>query len=161
MNSKIKVNVSGLGKIQERLKKLKQSSSTDLAMAVAEYGKDYAETLYGGDVVVTAESIGDGKSRITASGKQVAFIEYGIGTKGEASGYVGELPTTPSTFINRAGKLQTVDEWTYNYFVKTFDKNADPVDGFVSRAYMWRTSENLRQGGIKTAIGEYLDEKGD
>lgn len=155
-----RVTVTGIENIRNRLQRLEQSTSDELATAIAEYGRDYAQSLYSGEsVMVTAENTGKGRARITASGSQVAFLEYGIGTRGENS-YQGELPTQPITFVNRRKKTQTLDQWTYNYYQKTVDEGAKLVEGFSAKAQMWNTAENIRQGGAKKAIKQYLSNKG-
>ena len=153
-----KVTVTGITNFRNRLQKLKQTTSDELALAISKYGSDYAQSLYSGDsIMVSAENTGNGKAKITAEGKQVAFLEYGIGTSGEGS-YQGDLPTKPITFINRAHKEQTTDGWEYNYFAKTH-KGADDVIGFTAKAQMWHNAEEIRQGGAIKAIKQYLDEK--
>ena len=154
-----RVTVKNITGFRNRLQKLKQTTNDELALAIAEYGRDLAQSLYSGDsVIVTAESTGNGKARITTEGKQVAFLEYGIGTSGEGS-YEGKLPNQPITFINRRKQPQTVDEWLYNYYQKTIDKDAKPVEGFTAKAQMWHTAEDIRQGGAEKAVKQYLDEK--
>lgn len=154
-----KVTVTGITNFRNRLQKLKQTTNDELALAIAEYGRDYAQSLYSGEsIMVSAENTGNGKARITAEGKQVAFLEYGIGTSGEGS-YEGNLPNQPITFINRRNQSQTVDEWLYNYYQKTIDEKAKPVKGFTAKAQMWHTAEDIRQGGATKAVKQYLDEK--
>ncbi len=154
-----KVTVTGITNFRNRLQKLKQSTNSELALAIAEYGRDYAQTLYSGEsIMVSAENIGNGRAKITATGNQVAFLEYGIGTSGEGS-YPGKLPNQPITFINRRKQAQTVDEWLYNYYQKTIDEKAKPVEGFTAKAQMWNTVEEIRHGGATKAVKQYLDEK--
>lgn len=163
-----KVTVTGITEFRNRLQKLKRTTSNELALTIAEYGRDFAESVYKGDsVIVTVESTGEGKARITAEGAQVAFLEYGTGLVGKGS-YEGNLPTEPITFES-AGKTHTTNGWEYYYDnpdTKVTVNNAKGwfwgnnfSEGWEAQAQMWRTAEHIRKGGASEAISQYLDKK--
>lgn len=164
------IDLSGIKNFRERLQKLKNISNTDIAMAVAEHGKDLAQEKYGsGDVIVTAESIGDGKARVVAKGEKVAFYEYGVGTQGEQSAYKGNLPTEPITFES-AKEIHTTPGWEYNYPNEKTKRNIGGsigwfyggkfTDGQPAQAQMWLTANELEQGEAVNAVEQFLKEKG-
>ena len=157
------IDLSGIKNFRERLQKLKNISNDDIVMAVAEKGKDLAQSKYSGEsVVVTTENLGGGKARIIASGTQVAFLEYGTGIVGESSGYGGQLPTEPITFESR-GKERTTQGWVHNYYAKyKRDKGEEFEDfvGFPSQAQMWRTANELVENEGANAVEQLLKEKG-
>lgn len=137
-------------------------------MAVAERGKDLAQSKYGGDIVVTAESLGNGKAKVIASGEKVAFYEYGYGVEGRDSAYQGQLPTEPITFES-AGNTHTTQGWEYYYpNSKTkrtvggqqgwfYDKEF--VTGQPAQAQMWRTANELEQGEASSAVEKLFKER--
>lgn len=163
------IDLSGIKSFRKRLQALKSISNDDIVMAVAEKGKDIAQSRYGGDVVVSAESLGGGKAKIIASGEKVAFYEYGVGTQGEESGYQGNLPTEPITFES-AGETHTTQGWQYNYpNPKTKKTVGDSVgwfydgkftDGAPAQAQMWKTANELQNGKAVQAVKELMKEKG-
>ena len=103
-----KAKISGIKEVRAKLQRLKNISNDDIVMAVAERGKDIAESLYGGEsIVVTTENLGGGKARIVASGEKVAFYEFGFGVEGRDSAYQGNLPTEPITFESANEKRTT------------------------------------------------------
>ena len=108
------IDLSGLKNVRDKLQRLKAITDDDIVMAIAERGKDLAQSKYGGDVVVTAESLGGGKAKVIASGEKVAFYEYGYGVEGRDSAYKGQLPTEPITFES-AGNTHTTQGWEYYY----------------------------------------------
>lgn len=163
-----KVTVTGITNFRNRLQKLKQTTSDELALAISKYGSDYAQSLYSGDsIMVSAENTGNGKAKITAEGKQVAFLEYGTGLVGKGS-YEGNLPTEPITFES-AGKTHTTNGWEYYYDnpdtkatvnnVKGWFWGNNFSEGWKAQAQMWHTAEHIRKGGATKAIKQYLDEK--
>ena len=162
------IDLSGLKNVRDKLQRLKAITNDDIAMAVAERGKDLAQSKYGGDVVVTAESLGGGKAKVIASGEKVAFYEYGYGVEGRDSAYKGQLPTEPITFES-AGNTHTTQGWEYYYpNSKTkrtvggqqgwfYDKEF--VTGQPAQAQMWRTANELEQGEAKKAIEQLFKER--
>lgn len=158
-----KAKISGIKEVRAKLQRLKNISNDDIVMAVAERGKDIAESLYGGEsIVVTTENLGGGKARIVASGEQVAFLEYGTGVVGESKGYGGQLPTEPITFESR-GKERTTQGWVHNYYAKykrEKGENAKDFVGFPSQAQMWKTATELTEKEAEKAIKDFLNEKG-
>ena len=150
------------------MQRLKAITNDDIAMAVAERGKDLAQSKYGGDVVVTAESLGGGKAKVIASGEKVAFYEYGYGVEGRDSAYQGQLPTEPITFES-AGNTHTTQGWEY-YYPNSKTKrtvggqqgwfhNKEFVTGQPAQAQMWRTANELEQGEAKKAIEQLFKER--
>lgn len=137
-------------------------------MAVAEKGRDIAQSKYSGDVMVTTESLGGGKAKIIASGKDVAFYEFGVGTQGKESAYQGELPTQSITFQS-AGESHTTQGWEYNYpNPKTKRDMGNGVgwfyggkftDGKPAQAQMWQTANELEQGEAVNAIKKLFKER--
>ena len=138
-------------------------------MAVADKGKDIAQSRYDGDVIVTTESLGGGKAKVIASGEKVAFYEYGYGVEGRDSAYKGQLPTEPITFES-AGNTHTTQGWEYYYpNSKTKRTNAKGEQGWFhnkkfvtgqsAQAQMWRTANELEQGEAKKAIEQLFKER--
>ena len=150
-------------------------------MAIAERGKDLAQSKYGGDVVVTAEKDGTysgvsvrvkdvngGKAKVIASGEKVAFYEYGYGIEGRDSAYQGQLPTEPITFES-AGNTHTTQGWEY-YYPNSKTKrtvggqegwfhNRQFVTGQPAQAQMWRTANELEQGEAESAVEKLFKER--
>ena len=162
------IDLSGLKNVRDKLQRLKAITNDDIAMAVAERGKDLAQSKYGGDVVVTAESLGGGKAKVIASGEKVAFYEYGYGVEGRDSAYQGQLPTEPITFES-AGNTHTTQGWEY-YYPNSKTKrtvggqqgwfhNKEFVTGQPAQAQMWRTANELEQGEAKKAIEQLFKER--
>ena len=163
-----KIDLSGLKNVRDKLQRLKAITNDDIVMAVAERGKDLAQSKYGGDVVVTAESLGGGKAKVIASGEKVAFYEYGYGVEGRDSAYQGQLPTEPITFES-AGNTHTTQGWEY-YYPNSKTKrtvggqqgwfhNKEFVTGQPAQAQMWRTANELEQGEAKKAIEQLFKER--
>ena len=162
------IDLSGLKNVRDKLQRLKAITNDDIAMVVAERGKDLAQSKYGGDVVVTAESLGGGKAKVIASGEKVAFYEYGYGVEGRDSAYQGQLPTEPITFES-AGNTHTTQGWEY-YYPNSKTKrtvggqegwfhNKKFVTGQSAQAQMWRTANELEQGEAKKAIEQLFKER--
>lgn len=162
------IDLSGLKNVRDKLQRLKAITNDDIVMAVAERGKDLAQSKYGGDVVVTAESLGSGKAKVIASGEKVAFYEYGYGVEGRDSAYQGQLPTEPITFES-AGNTHTTQGWEY-YYPNSKTKrtvggqegwfhNRQFVTGQPAQAQMWRTANELEQGEAKKAIEQLFKER--
>lgn len=162
------IDLSGLKNVRDKLQRLKAITNDDIVMAVAERGKDLAQSKYGGDVVVTAENIGNGRAKVIASGEKVAFYEYGYGVEGRDSAYQGQLPTEPITFES-AGNTHTTQGWEY-YYPNSKTKrtvggqqgwfhNKEFVTGQPAQAQMWRTANELEQGEAKKAIEQLFKER--
>ena len=162
------IDLSGLKNVRDKLQRLRATTNDDIVMAVAERGKDLAQSKYGGDVVVTAESLGGGKAKVIASGEKVAFYEYGYGVEGRDSAYKGQLPTEPITFES-AGNTHTTQGWEY-YYPNSKTKrtvggqqgwfhNKEFVTGQPAQAQMWRTANELEQGEAKKAIEQLFKER--
>ena len=164
------IDLSGIKSIRKRLQALKSISNDDIAMAIADKGKDIAQSRYDGDVIVTAESLGGGKAKLIASGEKVAFYEYGYGVEGRDSAYQGQLPTEPLTFES-AGNTHTTQGWEYYYpNSKTKRTNAKGEQGWFhnkkfvkgkpAEAQMWKTANELENGKAIQAIKELMKERG-
>ncbi len=165
-----KIDTSGLENALNKIRKLKNINATDIAMAVAEKGKDLAQKKYGGtSVVVTSETLGEGKSRITAKGKGVAFMEYGTGRVGEGT-YKGTLPTQPISFESPKGEMQTTEGWQYYYDNPKTKITKDGQEGWEANgvfftgqeagAQMWKTANELIGGEARKAIEEFIEING-
>lgn len=155
------IKITGADELKRKLEALKNLDGNRIAQAIADRGKDIAESniASSGSISVESNIIGDGKARITASGAQIAFLEYGIGTRGDGT-YPGKTPKQSLTFIARNNKPITLDEWTYNYFVEKVDRKAKPVDGFQALAPMWRTANSLEQGEALQAVKDLIQSEG-
>ena len=162
------IDLSALKNVRDKLQRLKAITNDDIAMAIAERGKDLAQSKYGGDVIVTAESLGGGKAKVISSGEKVAFYEYGYGVEGRDSAYKGQLPTEPITFES-AGNTHTTQGWEY-YYPNSKTKrtvggqqgwfhNKEFVTGQPAQAQMWRTANELEQGEAKKAIEQLFKER--
>ena len=162
------IDLSGLKNVRDKLQRLKAITNDDIVMAVAERGKDLAQSKYGGDVVVTAESLGGGKAKVIASGEKIAFYEYGYGVEGRDSAYQGQLPTEPITFES-AGVTHTTQGWEY-YYPNSKTKrtvggqegwfyNRQFVTGQPAQAQMWRTANELEQGEAASAVEQLFKER--
>lgn len=163
------IDLSGLKNVRDKLQRLKAITNDDIVMAVAEKGKDIAQSRYDGDVVVTAESLGGGKARLSAKGEKVAFYEFGVGVEGRDSAYKGQLPTEPITFES-AGSTYTTQGWEYYYNnPKTKRTNAKGEQGWFhnkkfvkgkpAEAQMWRTANDLEQGEALKAVEQLFKER--
>lgn len=162
------IDLSGLKNVRDKLQRLKAITNDDIVMAVAERGKDLAQSKYGGDIVVTTENIGNGRAKVIASGEKVAFYEYGYGVEGRDSAYQGQLPTEPITFES-AGNTHTTQGWEY-YYPNSKTKrtvggqegwfhNRQFVTGQPAQAQMWRTANELEQGEAKQAVEQLFKER--
>lgn len=162
------IDLSGLKNVRDKLQRLKAITDDDIAMAIAERGKELAQEKYSGDIVVTTENIGNGRAKVIASGEKVAFYEYGYGVEGRDSAYKGQLPTEPITFES-AGNTHTTQGWEY-YYPNSKTKrtvggqqgwfhNKEFVTGQPAQAQMWRTANELEQGEAKKAIEQLFKER--
>lgn len=98
----------------------------DACMKVAEFGAKWAEGMYRSaefptgvnDVVVTAESTGDG-AMVRASGENVLFIEYGAGA---LRGYGHPEPNGygPGTFNPLSDNWKNPNGWYYAHGRKAY-----------------------------------------
>lgn len=155
------IKITGADELKRKLEALKNLDGNRIAQAIADRGKDIAESniASSGNISVESNIIGDGKARITASGAQIAFLEYGIGTRGDGT-YPGKTPKQSLTFTARHGKTITLNEWVYNYFVEKVDRKAKPVEGFQALAPMWRTANSLEQGEALQAVKDLIKSEG-
>ena len=162
------IDLSGLKNVRDKLQRLKAITDDDIAMAIAERGKELAQEKYSGDIVVTTENIGNGRAKVIASGEKVAFYEYGYGVEGRDSAYQGQLPTEPITFES-AGNTHTTQGWEY-YYPNSKTKrtvggqegwfhNRQFVTGQPAQAQMWRTANELEQGEAKKAVEQLFKER--
>lgn len=162
-------NVKGLSELISRLQKLQTINNDEIATKIAEHGAELAQGKYlSGDILVNAESLGNGTAKIVANGDKVAFYEYGVGTEGQNS-YQGTLPTDTITFMS-AGEMHSTKGWEYNYPNSKTKRNVGGSVGWfyngefntgqAAQAQMWRTSNELEESEIANAIDQYLKEKG-
>ena len=103
------------------------------------------------------EKVENGVYKLIAFGKQLAYLEFGTGTEGEASGYdTNKLPKEPLVFVSR-GAQQETPGWQYNYYRKHHSDNPNIKDwkGFSAGKQMFNTAQELgRELGRITA--EYV-----
>lgn len=155
------VKISGAEELKRKLNNLKKLNGDQIALAIAERGAEIAKSNINSqneNILVAAVSSGDNKAKITAMGKGVAYIEYGIGSLGEGS-YKGDTPKQPLTFKARNGKIITITKWIYNYFVRVVNPNAKQVKGFQAIAPMWRTANSLEKGEAKKAVIDLINKE--
>lgn len=115
----IKVTKNTLARFSERLGGQNVDNLADrVAERLAQEGKKVAEFEYASsghsDINVDVEVVGVGERRITASGDNVAYVEFGVGEYAKGT-YQGKLPTQPLTFESPKGKTQTTNGWVYYY----------------------------------------------
>lgn len=162
--------IVGLSGLIDRLNKLKNLDVDELVTRVAERGTELAQSKYSGEaVIVQAESLGNGKARIVASGDKVAFLEFGTGDEGAKKGYEGKLPTETITF-NVGNRTLSTQGWEYYYDNAQTKRTKDGSRGWYyqkkfqigqpAQAQMWRTANELEQEEIKKVVKQYLDEQG-
>lgn len=145
----IKITKNTLGNFQNKI--LNQdfdSLVNNLANAIAERGVEIAKEKFGSESVqVYKTEANNGTASIIASGKQVAYIEFGTGIMGDGT-YPGKLPPKSRTikFYSR-GNNQETKGWEYNYFKKQHMKSANVKDwkGHQAFAPMFYTGRQLRQ----------------
>ncbi len=147
--------------VDQMLTTLKTLSDTDkIAETLANRGVELAREQYGRrKIVVTAEKVGDGDYKVVATGRNVAFEEYGTGiyargsyaaeTEGE-----GQLPTQPITFRTRNGETHTTMGWEYYYPSEAKDlvngkygwwiNRKVFVTGARAKAHLWKAGKRLR-----------------
>ncbi len=114
-----------------------------------------AAELYGATHSVhLSYSVNGNIAYIAAEGKQVAYIEYGTGYRGEGS-YGGETPDQPITFTS-FGQEITIDKWTYYYAYKL---NMTPTAwvGMPAQAQMWKTEQYIIENAQRI-LNEVFDE---
>ena len=160
----IKIN-NKLAGLQNRLAKVDDGNMTNvIADALTEQGKEIATAMYlGTKVEVERTEVVDGEASITATGKGIAYMEYGTGETGRGT-YEGELPTRELTFVSPKDKriplsqrIHTTQGWVYNYdnkytkilggwfFGNTF------TTGQPANAQMFKTARELRNEYAKIA----------
>lgn len=110
-------DLTGLKEFQRRLKKFnigKQFADT-VADSVADRGVEIAREEYKGENVdVRKETLGNGETQIVASGKGLAYMEFGTGEYAKGT-YQGKLPTETISFESPKGKPQSTQGWEYYY----------------------------------------------
>ena len=157
------------GSLSKTIDKLGSINTGDLrntiAGALAERGKDIATALYSSDniEVIKTEPI-DGAAEIIASGKGIAYMEFGTGETGRGT-YAGNLPTQTLEFESPKGRPQSTQGWVYNYpnrytklfggwfFGKTF------TTGQPAQAQMFKTHRQLQNEYVDIAKSAIKGEK--
>jgi hypothetical protein len=150
-------DLRGLNNFKKRLQDISKTNNalfTEIANEVAIEGKNIAMVEYANvdDVIVSHETLGNGKSRIIAQGKGIAYLEFGTGRVGENSNYPKEklpqkgVPLTgnwqyyyPSSYKrkNKAGE----EGWYHKFEGET---KASFVTGQKAGMQMYRTSQTLK-----------------
>lgn len=157
---------SKLESLSNKISNMSNSLEVDrVAEALAERGKDIAEALYSSNnVQVSRTEVRNGQAEIIASGKAVAYMEFGTGETGRGT-YEGNLPTQTLVFESPKGKPQSTQGWVYNYpnrytklfngwfFGKTF------TTGQPAQAQMFKTHRQLQNEYVDIAKSVIKGEK--
>lgn len=147
----VEVTKNELDEFYKRIKSIDSGKLVEkMVDALAERGKEIADNEYNGiNVNLYIENVGKGERNLVASGKGLAYIEYGTGTVGEESNYQGNLPTEPRIFESR-GATQTTDGWEYNYYKKQHSDKPNLKDwkGFKAQAQMFNTATQLEKEAV-------------
>lgn len=144
-----------LSRFAEKLKRAKNLSS-GLANKVAEKLAEKGEEFAKGEYRITPERessvsvkkvVSKNKAQIIATGKQVAYLEFGTGVLGKGT-YEGELPKDPITFTmkhNNVDVAVTVPGWTYNYRKDFLGWTPNDFRGRPAGMQMYNTMKKLRE----------------
>lgn len=158
----IKTDLSGLHNFAKKVKAWdiydNQTLLNLILNELVNVGRNYLENLYGTQSIQVEGEIKDNVGIITASGQQVAYLEFGTGTKGEHS-YEGNLPTQDITFTSKDREI-TVQGWTYYYAYRLNMSNKAFV-GHIAYAQVWRTAQYLREQApiiIRQVVERYKNE---
>lgn len=160
---------SKLEALSNKISNMSNSLEVDsVAEALAERGKDIAEALYSSNnVQVSRTEVQNGQAEIIASGKGVAYMEFGTGETGRGT-YEGNLPTQTLVFESPKGKPQSTQGWVYYYpnrpinytkffggwfFGKTF------TTGQPAQAQMFKTHRQLQNEYVDIAKSVIKGEK--
>ena len=111
------ITKNGVPNFFNKLKTVEKDLPQHYADKVAQEGYDIANALYGGDAVnVWTDSVGEGKSKIIATGKGLLYKEYGTGERGRDSHYPEEKQNVQQDFYSNSLHEQVhLDKWTYSY----------------------------------------------
>lgn len=93
-----------------------QNIERELVREVVDKGCDIARTEYADiDGVAVSGAYGNNTGQVIASGKEVAFIEFGTGRVGEGTYPETHLPTGTISFEDASGTMQSTSGWQYYY----------------------------------------------
>lgn len=149
-----KYDKRAMGSLQKKLAALKSLVEGDVTSKIAEAistdlheraSQAYASAKTISPITVSSVQLGDGKSRVVASGKEVAYIEFGTGEYARGT-YPGTLPTHG---------VPITGSWEYYYKSphKRVAKSGDFgwyygghfVTGQAAGAEMWLSAEETRK----------------
>ena len=162
-------DLQGLLRFKNKIQEASKITNQNLSLAIANKAKEIAEKNYTDSPKVdfTVSKIGKNKTRLTASGEEVSFSEYGTGFAGIGT-YPGELPTDPIQFES-AGETHTTQGWEYLYpNEKTKRPKDDPTYwyyagektmGKEANAFMYKTAKELRDGKAAEVVKKIYHEK--
>lgn len=136
---------NGLQRYLNRLQGYKGTIKQDqIAEIVGETGVSFAKEEYGGKTANIQAENRDYGVDVVARGKELAFMEYGTGIRGEGQ-YQGELPTETLSFESPKGQPRETKGWVYDYMKKLYNPDKPSFQGFVPQAQMFKTSQRLRR----------------
>ena len=93
-----------------------QNIERELVREVVDKGCDIARQEYSSiEGVEISAKYGHNSGQIIASGKEVAFIEFGTGRVGEGTYPKTHLPTGTISFEDASGTMQSTKGWQYYY----------------------------------------------
>lgn len=146
----MRIKVTGGNRLQRLENKLGSQDlhglANGIAEAIAKRGEEIAIEKYGdGSIVVTHTPAENGYSRITASGEQVSFLEFGTGTQGEGMYPNPEaLPKQNIEFESPEGVSRETKGWVYDYMKKLYQPDKPSFIGQQPQAQMFYTAEQLK-----------------
>lgn len=115
----------------------KQYDISDKGTVINKKGQEVQSSI----TITSSKSGNTGK--ITSTGSQVAYLEFGTGVNGEGT-YDGKLPTEPITFNDNSGKTWTTQGWEY-YYRYNQTHQGEPFEGQTAKMQMFKTAKELRE----------------
>lgn len=122
MNIEMTLDVKSINKVIKELEKYKQDmeNKTKIALeklasiGVVDISLGYMEALTGVDKIdVTSEWVSDNTIAIKATGKEVAFVEFGAGLIGYGHPLASKLGVGPGTYPEGKGNWNNPKGWWY------------------------------------------------
>lgn len=151
-------DMTGFNRFMKKLNNVKQIVKENseilnkLVYEVARTGSIYLQNLYQSSSPYDFDTnsmpkvdtlLDKNKAYIRANGRDVAFIEFGVGIVGKEQGYKGNLPKTG---------VSKTDSWEYNYDSEfKFTSKSGKYSGVYNATWQvpkWVTGANINAGGF-------------
>ena len=153
MGVKIK---NGLMKYLNKIQGYKGTiNKKEVSEIVGDFGVSLAKEEYAGKASDIQSKIRSSGVDIIARGKELAFMEYGTGVRGEGK-YQGKLPTQTLKFESPKGQKRETDGWVYDYMKKLYNPDKPSFQGFVPQAQMFKTGQRLKNNSV---VSDKIKEK--